>query len=61
MERHVLEPPHQITGYPGGKNGMWRVKCSCGYQTSYYATGEAALKPARTHQQAKLSTEGAQC
>lgn len=53
--RHVLEEPVQARY--GGKDGLWRVACSCGYQARSYSTAERALQVARTHQSAKLAFE----
>lgn len=32
-ELHRLTGAEQIEGYPGGKNGFWIVRCTCGYST----------------------------
>lgn len=48
MDRHRLSPPQRLT-YPGGKDGMWVVRCSCGYSTACYPTEASARKPARAH------------
>jgi hypothetical protein len=50
---HVLSEVKQLR-YPGGKDGMYQVACSCGYRTAPYNTAAAALKPASEHVRAKL-------
>jgi hypothetical protein len=39
--------------YPGGKNGMYSVHCSCGYSTAPDSTEARAMKPAKAHKEAK--------
>lgn len=50
-EAHVLGEPEQID-YPGGKDGFYFVRCTCGYRTSYFADPGHALRAARDHQRA---------
>jgi hypothetical protein len=46
---HTPGEPYQLR-YPGGKNGMWQVDCSCGeYRTAPYRTPGNATKVARLH------------
>lgn len=49
--KHVLGEPEKLN-YPGGKHGMYRVACSCGYQTNVYAYPRHALKVAQQHREA---------
>jgi hypothetical protein len=50
---HVPGEPYKVR-HPGGKDGMFRVDCSCGdYSTSFYATPESATRYARQHADAR--------
>jgi hypothetical protein len=52
-DAHVPGPPYQLS-YPGGKDGMWQVDCSCGeYRTAPYSTAGNAAKVAWAHAYAK--------
>lgn len=48
LPRHVLDAPKQLR-YPGGKDGMWVIACSCGYVTSPSSTPQQAQRPADQH------------
>lgn len=45
---HVLSGPVKLR-YPGGKDGMYVVICSCTYQTRPYVDASQALKVAQRH------------
>jgi hypothetical protein len=46
---HTPGEPYQLR-YPGGKDGMWQVDCSCGeYRTAPYRTSDSAAKVAQLH------------
>jgi hypothetical protein len=49
---HELTAPTQLQ-YPGGKDGMWQVTCSCGYRTTPRDYPGHAERDARAHQKAK--------
>lgn len=52
LREHTLLPAEQLS-YPGGKDGMYRAGCTCGYLTGVYATGAQAEQPALEHITAK--------
>lgn len=52
MSEHILAPVEQIK-YPGGKNGMWQVRCSCGRSFGPCAYPGHAEKRASDHTKAK--------
>lgn len=46
---HVPQEPFQVR-YPGGKDGMWRVWCSCEkYVTGFHGRPAEASKAAQAH------------
>ena len=54
---HLLAEPEQLR-YPGGKDGMWVVRCTCGYRTTPSASEQRALQYAREHQRAASRGSG---
>lgn len=51
---HELGAPERMS-YPGGKDGMYRVRCSCGYITSPYPYPDHAERAAATHKRGQGS------
>lgn len=52
MTIHELSEPERMS-YPGGKDGMHRVRCSCGYITSPRAYPGHAERDAEAHKRDK--------
>lgn len=58
MTTHELSEPERMS-YPGGKDGMHRVRCSCGYITSPQAYPGHAERDAEAHKRDKeAASEG---
>lgn len=52
--RHDVSPALQYR-YPGGKNGMWFARCSCGWQTGTWGSEQRATNAVNEHADAKIA------